>query len=340
VTPRGTPPPRTDGATLAPPSPGERPARPAGDRLAYWLGLPLRWAYQVAHNGHGILRVLDIIGWRPLPGGLIGPDHPWATGLDPAAGRPVWHDNVLYRSPREPADAGLPADDEVVTRTCRFLAERAAQSAVLPEIPPGPGRRMPHGINYIHGSSHYNSGILVFTDFADGLAHLTDARFRAELRRFVRWQRREVLILFRRREYTPREFAYFSCCVRTLFPWFCNANGPRGRVLWGNASPFPAANLITGAWIRDVYALKRPGGAAAVVRPPVAAGEFFRDGPYGAGRRHFRWPEKLLAWVTYWRVRLRGGRGGMFFVDRRRAYADQIERLRQLGLPDTPVARL
>jgi hypothetical protein len=313
---------------------------PAAEAVVYWLGLPFRWVYQVAHNGHGVLRVLDITRWRPLPAGLVGPDHPWATGTNPATGRPVWHDNVVYRSPRGAAGEGLPADDEVVTRTCRFLTERAAQSAVVPELPAGPGRRMPHGINYIHGASHYNSGILVFTDFADGLAHLTDARFRAELRRFVRRERREVLLVFRWRDYAAREFAYFSCCLRTLFPWFCNANGPRGRVLWGNASPFPAANLITGAWIRDVYALKRPGGAGAVVRPPVPAGEYFRGGPYGAGRRHFRWPEQLLAWVTYWRIRLRGGRGGMFFVDRRQVYADLIERRRQLGLADEPIARL
>jgi hypothetical protein len=30
---------------------------------------------------------------------------------------------------------------------------------------------MLHGINYIHGSAHYNSGILVFTDFADAIGH-------------------------------------------------------------------------------------------------------------------------------------------------------------------------
>jgi hypothetical protein len=78
----------------------------------------------------------------------------------------------------------------------------------------------------------------------------------------------------------------------------------------------------------------------AVVRPPVAAGEYFRDGPYGTRRRHFRWPERLRAWATYWRIRLRADRGGMFFVDRREVYADQIERRRRLGLPDRPIARL
>ena len=313
---------------------------PVGDALAYWLGLPLRWAYQMAHNGLGIVRVLDITWLRPMPAGLIGPAHPWATGIDPATGRPIWHQNVLYRSSRGESDPALPPDEEVVTKTCRFLSEKAALSAIVPELPQGPGRRMPHGINYIHGSCHFNSGIFVFTDFADALAHFTDRSFRAEVWRFVRRARREVLILFRKREYTAREFAYFTCCLRTLFPWFCNANGPRGRVLWGNASPFPAANLITGHWARDVYALRRPNGAATVIRLPIATGAYFRGGPYGRGRGYYRWPERLLAWVTYWRVRMRGGRGGMYFVDRRRVYADQIEGRRRLGQPDEPVARL
>ncbi len=293
----------------------------------------------MAHNGHGIVRVLDITRVRPLPHGLLPPDHPWVTGVNPATGRPVWHDNVIFRSPRGPDADGLPADDLVVTKSGQFLAARVVLSSGPEELPVGPRRRMPHGINYIHGSSHYNSGILVFTDFPDALAHFTDRRFRAEVYRFVREERREVLVLFRRREYSAREYAYFSGAMRTLFPWFCNPNGPNGRVLWGNAAPFPAANLITGCWIRDVYALKSPGGAAAVVRPPVEPGVYFR-GRYGGGRRYARWPEKLLAWATYLRVRLRGGKGGMFFVDRRVVYADQIGRRKKLGLPDEPVARL
>src|SRR4030088_3017563 len=61
------------------------------DTLAYWLGVPLRWGDQAAHNGLSIVRVLDITRFRPMPAGLIAPDHPWATGLDPASGRPIWH---------------------------------------------------------------------------------------------------------------------------------------------------------------------------------------------------------------------------------------------------------
>jgi hypothetical protein len=313
---------------------------PRGDGAAYWLGLPFRWAYQIAHNGHGILCVLDITRFRPLPSGLIACNHPWATGLDPNTGKPIWPENVIFRSARGPEAAGLPQDHDLVMQTGRYLAAGVAKSAVVPEIPTGPGRRMPHGINYIHGASHYNSGILIFTDFQDALGHFTDARFRAEVHRFVRLERREVLILFRQTEYRARDFAYFVCSMRTLFPWFCNANGPRGRVLWGNSAPFPAANMITGHWIRDVYALKRMGGAAVVVRPAITPRRFFQGGPYGGGRRQPLWPERLLAWATYLRVRLRGGRGGMFFVDRRKVYADQIERCRQLGLADEPIAGL
>ena len=49
-------------------------------------------------------------------------------------------------------------------------------------------------------------------------------------------------------------------------------------------APYPAANLITGCWAHDVYALKTPGGAERVVRPPIERGKYF-TGEYGGGRR-------------------------------------------------------
>jgi hypothetical protein len=315
------------------------PSRPRGDGVGYWLGLPFRWLYQAAHNGRGIVRVLDITKFRPMPHGLIGADHPWATGINPATGHYIWHENVIFRSPRGPDEDNLPMDDFVITKTGQFLAYRVSLSTGTEEIPAGPRRRMPHGINYIHGTSHYNSGILVFTDFADALAYFTDRRFKRELYRFVRQERREVLIVFRKRDYRPRDYAYFVCCLRTLFPWFCNANGPRGKVLWGNAAPYPAANLITGHWADDVYALKQPGGAERVARPPIARSSYFA-GEYGGGRRFVRWPEKLLAWVTYWRIRFRGGKGGMFFVNREKAYSDHLDRLKKHGVVEEPIAKL
>jgi hypothetical protein len=306
--------------------------------LGYWLGLPLRWAHQMAHNGHGIARVLDITKLRPLPAGLVGLNHPWVTGLNPATGKPIWPENVIYRTPH-PGGATAP-DDLVLEATGKFLATRVRQSAVTPELPVGRRRRMPHGINYIHGSSHYNSGILLFTDFAECYRHITSPAFRREVYRFVRAENREVLFLFRTRDYKPREYAEFSCCMRAVFPWFCNPNGPRVKVLWGNDAPFPAANLITGRWMRDVYALKRPGGAERVVRPPIAPNVFFQHGPYDGGRDHPVWPEKLLARLTYWRVRARGRKGGMFFIDRRKVYSDQIGHRLARGLTDEPVAKL
>jgi hypothetical protein len=309
----------------------EGASAPRGDVLRYYLAIPPTWMGQFFHNSLGILRVLDITRWRPLPAGLVGPDHPWATGLDPATGRPIWNDNVLFRSPRP--DEVLHEDDDVVERTGQFLAGLCAQSAEVPEIPWGPERPMPHGINYIHGAAHYNSGWLIFTDFADAIEHFSDARFAAEVRRFVREQRREVLVAFRRRDYSTREYAYFACCLRTLFPWFCNSNGPRKRVLWGNPAPFPVANLITGYWAADVYALRSPGGAAKVVRPAIPAGRYFRE-EYRGWRREALWPEKLLARYTHWRIRMRGTKGGLFFVDRRK-----LGRV-PAGTADEPIAKL
>lgn len=309
-------------------------------QLAYFLSIPWVWGRQFLHNTHGILRVLDITRFRPLPAGLISPHHPWATGLNPATGKPIWHENVLYRSPRSPQDADLPTDESIVQKVGAFLAQMTALSAVVPEIPWGPQRRMPHAINYIHGSVHYSSGILMFTDFADAIEHFTDDRFAAEVRRFARTERREVLVMFRQRDYSPRDYAYFVGCMRTLFPWFCNSNGPRKRVLWGNPSPFPVANLITGHWMRDIYRLKQPGGADAVLRPSIPAGRYFTQLPYRGFRREPLWPEKLLAQYTYWRIRMRGARGGLFFVDRRRLLADDLEALRRQGVRDQPIARL
>src|SRR5690606_3589442 len=95
----------------------------------------------------------------------------------------------------------------------------------------------------------------------------------------------------------------------------------------------PAVNLITGHWADDVYALKTPGGAEAVVKPPIAE-PYFQEREYGCGRSHALWPEKLLCWATALRMKIRGSKGGMFFIDRRKIYADQIQRRRLKGQRD------
>lgn len=301
--------------------------------LNYWLKLPLNWGCQVFRNGHDILRVFDILKLRPLPPGLIDVEHPWVTGISPQTGEPIWFSNVIYRSPAN-EHPGTASDETVLLANGRFLAQRVRQSAVMPEIPEGVQRRMPHCINYMHGSSHYNSGLIILNDIQDAFRHVNNAAFRSELQRFVAAERREVLFLLRNRDYDPREFAFLSCCMRTHFRWFCNPNGPGERVLWGNAAPFPAANLITGHWADDVYALKETGGASKVVRPPIQNELYFQGGPYDHGRDHAIVPEKLLAWGNYYRVKMRRRKGGMFFVDRRRVYADQIASREARGLQD------
>ncbi len=308
--------------------------------LAYYLALPAVWGKQFFHNAKGICHVCDILYLRPMKAGLIPPDHPFVTGTNPATGRPIWHQNILFRSPRG-ADAGgrpLPDDDLVVQKVGGYLAGMVSRSAVVPEIPSGPRRRMPHAINYIHGGVHYNSGILLFNDFADSIYHFTDRKFAAEVRRFAREEKREVLLMFRQRRYTTRQYAYFVAFLRSILPWFSNSNGPRKRVLWGNPSPFPVVNIICGNWVRDVYPLMRPGGAEEMVRPPIAVNRYFRRGAYRGVRREGRWPEKLVAQFWYQRIRMRGSRGGLFFVDRRQLLAEKLERLRREGAPDEPIA--
>jgi hypothetical protein len=98
--------------------------------------------------------------------------HPWVTGLNPATGHFIWPQNVVYASPRTaPAHQGdvSLADEAILHRVGRFLAQLVERSAVVPEIPWGARRRMPHGINYIHGAVHYHSGIVIFNDFADAI---------------------------------------------------------------------------------------------------------------------------------------------------------------------------
>lgn len=301
------------------------------DRLDYWGGMPLRLIGQFFRNGHDIIRVLDLIKIRPLGAGLVPIDHPWVTGINPTTGYYVWMDNVIYRSPRAARLTDCPEDDEIVISVGKFMASRVRKSARTPDLPVGPKRRMPHAINYMHGSSHYNSGLIILNDLADGFFHLSDPNFRREVRNFVKAERREVLFLFRDRDYDAREYAYLSCCMRTMFHWFCNPNGPQRRVLWGNLSPFAAANLITGHWADDVYMLHRPDGAQHVARPPVQQDRYFQSAPYRGTRSKANWAEMLLAKLNDLRIRMRGQKAGMFFVDRRKVYKDQIDARQRNG---------
>jgi len=309
--------------------------------IKYYLMVPKTWLQLTAHNTWGILNVLDIIWLRPMRGGLINEDHPFCTGIDPATGEEIWNSNLIFASPRrEPWRQGSIAPDpdhEIIEKLGRHLCKQVRMAAATAEFPTGRPSPMPPGILYLHGGVHYNGGWLLFNDFADAIRHFSDPRFVAEFRRFVREQKREPVTVFRDRDYDRDAFARFVCFMRTTFPWFSNSNGPKKFVLWGNPSPYPAVNTITGNWIGDCRLLKTDAGRRAVARSPIPARSYFQNGPYHGERSTTRWPEHLLAVLTEKRIKLRGARENLYFVDKR-----QIRRGLRFGpgpIP-SPVTRL
>lgn len=256
-----------------------------------------------------------------MPGGLIAEDHPFCTGLDPATGKTIWNSNLLFRSPRREPWTGHPApdpDDEIIDKVGHHLCKQVLMAAASKEFPTGRPSPMPPGILYLHGGVHYNGGWLLFNDFNDAIEHFTDPKFAAQFRLFVKEQHREPITIFRNRDYDRGEFARFVCFMRTIFPWFSNSNGPKKFVLWGNPSPYPAVNTITGNWIHDCRALQSESGRKCVARPPIPSGRYFQNGPYRGERSTTLWPEHLLAAFTERRIRWRGEKENLYFVDKRK----------------------
>jgi len=289
--------------------------------LCYYLAVPRIWLQLTLHNTWGILSVLDLIWLRPVPGGLIHENHPFCTGIDPATGEKIWNANVIFRSQRrEPWTGSLApdCDEEIINKVGNHLRKQVLMAAASPEHPTGHAAPMPPGILYIHGGVHYNGAWLLFNDFKEAIEHFSDPKFAAESRRFVKEQKREPVTLFRDRDYDRSEFARFVCFMRSTFAWFSNCNGPKKFVLWGNPSPYPAVNTITGNWIKDCRALKTAEGRMAVARPPIPAGRYFQNGPYQGERSTTRWPEDLLALLTQKRIALRGAKENLYFVDKRK----------------------
>jgi len=273
-------------------------------------------AAQTVHNGWGILNVWDLILLRPLPGGLLDLEHPFCTGLEPETKLPVWPRNLVYRTPpRE--DLARASDAELVESVGRYMAGLTRLAAARPGSAHGVPNRMPPAIYIIHGAVHYNAGWLLFNDFAEAIAHFTNARFRREFRRFLRHERREPLLVFRERDPDPAAYADFIGFLRSELPYFANSNG-RGRPpLWGNRSPYPTVNVVTGRWIRDVRMLRTETGRRSSPRAPISQ-LYFADGPYVGARSSASAAEHALAKVHELRIRLRGERGNVYFVDRRR----------------------
>jgi hypothetical protein len=272
------------------------------------------WGTQTVHNLWGIVNVLDITRWRPLPEGLLSAEHPLVTGLAPHDGRPIWPQNIVFATPRRPGVADEP-DDAIVTRVGRHLARMVMLAVPDGKWPAGKPSRMPPAINYLHAGVHYPGAWLVFSTFAEAIRHFSDPAFVQELRRLVRVERREPVSVFRERAYDRDEFAAFVAFLRTQLPWFSNSNGPGRRVLWGNPSPYAAVNTITGNWMRTVR-LIAAGRADEAVRPPIAPGAYFR-GTYAGPRDRATWIERGLARATHARIAMRGAREGLFFIDKR-----------------------
>ncbi|HEX8426972.1 hypothetical protein [Hymenobacter sp.] len=279
------------------------------------------------HNTGGALNVMRLLTMHKMPAGLLAAGHPWVTGQMPDAQGPVWPRNLVFRTTvgTQWVEAGYTpeADEVIVSKVGKFLAGMVGKSVPTPEIPHGSRRRMPHAINYLHGAVHYNGLTLLFNNFAEALDYLADSRFRKELRRLIRAERREVTLVFRERNYDPVSYAYFSAFVMSHLPWFANVNGAQRRVMWGNPSPYPAVNIINGKWVADTERLRR-GDTASIVRTPVNPTLYFQ-GEYGVAARDVNKLEKTHAFLINQWVRRRGFRGGLYFVDRRKIEAERYQ---------------
>ena len=62
-------------------------------------------------------------------------------------------------------------------------------------------------------------------------------------------------------------------------------------------------NIITGCWKTDTYRLKTMPDSLDLVRKTIPAGRYFQHASYQGSRERARWPEKLLAIDTYFRIR-------------------------------------
>jgi hypothetical protein len=265
-----------------------------------------------------------------LKANALANDHAWVTGNVRGSDQVIWPQNIVYRSPIRSDATRSTCDDDMATRTGEFLSRMVARSTANSEIPYGPKRRMPHAVNYIHGSVHYNGLFLIFDDFLDVVRHLSDSNFRADLQRLGKTEQREITLLIRKRQYDPLEFAYCVGAVRCYLPWFSNGNGPSKKpVLWGNMAPFPAVNLINGAWIADLKKLYR-GQLDELARPPCPAQGYFTQ-PIVATQTRYRFTDHLQAWYMYTDVRLRGFRGQLFFASRKRIEPHRLQEYHEAG---------
>ena len=282
----------------------------------YFMSVP-NWIGHNIHNSYGIINVFDIMWFRPYKGGLLSSDHGFVTGNDPTDGKPIWTKNIVYQSTRK--RHFNETDEILVKKIMKFLARMVESSASSELYPNGKKNRMPPAVNYIHGTVHFNGLSLIFDDFKDAREHFSDPKFYRDFLYMTMKEKREPTIVFRDKDYDPDEFAIFSCFMKTRFPFFGNPNGNKKRLHWGTPSPSPAFNLILGWWIKPTKKLRYKSNHDSLLRPAVSQGIYMLAKDYGSrGKREYMLPEKIWAKITYFRIKLRGKRGGMYFSDKRK----------------------
>lgn len=264
----------------------------------------------VVHNTFGAYNVLRLWHVQKMKAGMVSKDHPWSTGVIPETGQTVWMNNVVFKTESLP---GFEQDEVIMTKVGEFLADMVKKSAQLPEIPHGPDRRMPHVVNYLHGSVHYNGMWMLFNNFSEAKYYFSDPTFRKEFKRVVHKEKREISLVFRERKYSPLEYAYYSGFMMANIPWFANVNGPGKKVMWGNPSPYCAMNIINGNWVKDLDKLRK--GKTDFIKSPVRSEYFLAE--YGQQPDEYQLCEKLVAFVENEWVRRRGFNAGLFFIDRK-----------------------
>ncbi len=290
------------------------------------------WTHSNIHMTWQTLIVLKFMFIQKLGPNVLDKTHGWVTGEMRDGEGAVWSKNIAYASKRK--GTGFLAEPEedrvIVERIGKFLAAMVQKSVTQDEIPQGRKRRMPHAVNYIHGTVQYNGCYAIFNDFKDAMAHLSDRKFVKEMKRFAREENRELTIVLRERKYDPTEYAWFLAFVRAYLPWYANANGPtKKRVLHGTPSPYPAVNPINGVWMRDLQRLYN-GERETLLLPPLEQGKYFQ-GQYQGYRKTYNLVERFHVWVQDLIVRTKGFQGALVFTKREKIEPENLMKYKESG---------
>ncbi len=304
-------------------------------KSTYPMKVVWNWIHSTTHNFRGVFAVIDIMALRKMKDKLVPEDHPWVTGINPSTGKKIWPENLVFASPRNEKTKNEISDDQIVSKIGNFLASMTKRSTPETEIPQGPKRRMPHAVNYIHGTVHYNGAYMLFNNFKDAMFYFTDPLFVREFKRLSKEEKREITIIFRERDYEEYEYAFFMGFVRSTIPWYANGNGPKKKVFYGAMASYPTVNTINGSWITDMYKLKND-GPDNLARPPIEKNKYFQMS-YQGDRQRYTIYEKALAYLNYLIVKARGKQGGMVFTKREVIEADKVEEYKQTGKIDAGV---